>query len=655
MITLEQHLIEKIHPEVSPLWAVADGDGLFRNDAVDRLLSERGAEVLLYEDPMAFRHRYEHKIRPRLHSADPGCHVIVIDPRTDGFNRLPADIYEACHQFEVTIGDLFPSLSRKVLIGLEPAMLGKLWENRNQFPAFVLGDRDTADLVLRVGYRIETSFIGSFQDLVHVLIDLHFSGRRLPEILARRLEEVIDSPEVLPYDLQRIVESPAEFWRFLQNEWESWVASNGTGVIKDFLVPAVDFTENRVRVWVDNLFLEGFLEPIPAHRAKQTLPQSWCRVGVASLPSRTTNDDLVKQRNHLVSEIPEDGADYKEWLRFAQGYSSHVAAAFAVDPSADDTEAFWRELWNPLDKRFQSFARSRMESLGSLPPTRPVLAHHISQFLARRVMADRKVALLVLDGLSLSQWKVVRRELERSVENLLISDDACFTFAPSVTNVCRQAIYAGESPVFFETTVSRTDQDEKRWRAFWDSSCGRPVRCAHHNVEGREKDLDVLAPTLDSGNQAVGITIRMPDEIVHGAKQGWRSIIGELKLWARSRFLQDLIKMILNAGYELYITSDHGNIEAVGEGSPSQGVLVDRSGQRVRIYKDEMILNNTIKELNGRAFRWNGKLLPAGYLPLIHCGRGAFVQSGQSLVCHGGCSLDELVIPFIEISKSKNS
>ena len=654
MSTLADYLIEKIHPEISPLWAVADGDGLFRNDAVDRLLGERGAEVLLYDDPMAFRYRYEHQIRPRLESGDPGCHIIVIDPGSDGFRSLPADLYDSCHQIEVTVGDLFPRLSRNVLIGLEPAMLGKLWEKRDQFPATTFGDRDTADLVLRIVYRIDTTCIGDFQDLVHTLIDLHFAGRRLPDILAKRLEEVAGTVEIQQPDLQRIVRTPAAFWQFLQSEWEHWVTPDNTGSLKEFVFPAVSFTEDRVRVWIDNLFLEGILEPVPADRVKKDLPQQWCRVGVASAPSRTDSTELTKQREHLVDELPGDDADYKEWMRFAQGYSSHVAAAFAVDQSPGDTDAFWNELWYPLDDRFQSFARSRMESLGNLPPTRPVLAHHIPQFLARRVKAERKVALLVLDGLSLAQWKVVRRELERSMENLLISDDACFTLVPSVTNVCRQAIYAGELPVFFESTISRTDADGKRWKSFWDSSCGRPVRCAHFNVEGRDTDLKALLHAFDGGNRAVGITIRMPDEIVHGATMGWRGIIEQLKLWTRSSFLPTLIQTILDSGFELFLTSDHGNIEATGEGSVSQGVLADRKGERVRVYSDETILKHTASDLGDRACRWDGKFLPGGYLPLIHRGRGAFVQKGQQLVCHGGSSLDELVIPFIEISKSPN-
>jgi hypothetical protein len=661
MSTLAEYLIEKIHPDVSPLWAVADGDSLFRNDAVDRLLGECGAEVLLYEDPMAFRYRYEHQIRPRLESGDPGCHIIVLDPDLDGFHNLPADIYETCRRIEVTLGDLFPSLSRNVLVGLEPAMLGKLWEKRDQFPTTPLGDRDTADLVLRLGYRIEITFIGNFQDLVHILIDLHFTGRRLPNILAKRLEEAVGKEEIQSGDLQRLVRNPAAFWQYLQNEWELWVAPDNTvgpdktGSLREFVFPAVSFTEDRVRVWVDNLFLEGLLEPVPADRVTNPLPQPWCRVGVAATPSRPDSTELTKQREHLVSELPGEDADYKDWLRFAQGYSSHVAAAFAADQSAGDTEAFWNELWSPLDERFHSFACSRLESLGSLPPTRPVLAHHIPQFLARRVKANKKIALLVLDGLSLAQWKVVRRELEHAMMDLLISDDACFTLVPSVTNVCRQAIYAGELPVFFESTIGRTDVDEKRWKAFWDSSCGRPVKCAHHNVEGRDTDLDVLLASLEGGNRAVGITIRMPDEIVHGATMGWRGIMAQLKLWTQSSFLTTLIQATVDSGFELFLTSDHGNIEAIGDGSVSQGVLADRKGERVRVYGDETILNHTASGLGDRAFRWEGKFLPGRCLPLIHRGRGAFVQKGQPLVCHGGASLDELVIPFIEISRTAKS
>jgi hypothetical protein len=125
---------------------------------------------------------------------------------------------------------------------------------------------------------------------------------------------------------------------------------------------------------------------------------------------------------------------------------------------------------------------------------------------------------------------------------------------------------------------------------------------------------------------------------------------GQISLWARQSFLSNTIKTILDAGYELYLTADHGNLESVGDGTIPQGVLVERSGQRVRIYRDPTIFEHTAAQLGERAERGSSKMLPPTYLPLIHSGRGAFVTNGQVIVTHGGTSLDELVIPFVELS-----
>jgi hypothetical protein len=655
MNTLEEHLIQKIHAEVSRLWAVADGDGLFRNDEVARLLSERGAEVVQFEDPMAFRFIYEHEIRPRIDSGAPGCHVIVFEPGNDGSRCLPADIYETSHKIEVALGDVFPTLSRKVMRDLEPSVVSMFWEKKDQIPAVSLGDRDTADLVLRIGYRIDTTLISSFQDLVHALTVLHFSGRHLPETLASRLEQVAGGPFIYGGIIPGLIRSPGAFWEFLQHRWEDWLIPSDEKGVKDLSAPSLSFEDSCMRVLVDNLFSEGFLTPLPATAATKELPHEWCRVGIASKGAADDNAELAEKHLRLIEAIPAEDASYQEWLRYCFKYSSHVAALFSQDRTPDLTDAFWGELWDPLDARFHEFAKCRMESLQNLPPTRPVVGHHIAPFLARRVRANKKVALLVLDGLSLSQWKAVRRELEGAIPGMVASEDACFTLVPSVTNVCRQTIYSGELPVFFEPTITRTDVDGKRWRSFWDGACDKPVKSQHLNIEGQDTDLQAVRDAIDSNPVALGITIRMPDEIMHGATMGWRGMFEQIRLWGRQKFLAGAIGAILDAGYELFLTSDHGNIEAKGEGSPSQGVLVDRSGQRQRTYNDPTIFAHSATQIGSRAYPFQSKSLPASYLPLIHTGRGAFVYSGQSLVCHGGMSLDEMVIPFIQLSAAKHS
>jgi len=42
MMSLEEAIVAKVHPDVASLWAVADTDGLFRSDTVGRLLAEPG-------------------------------------------------------------------------------------------------------------------------------------------------------------------------------------------------------------------------------------------------------------------------------------------------------------------------------------------------------------------------------------------------------------------------------------------------------------------------------------------------------------------------------------------------------------------------------------------------------------------------------------
>lgn len=648
MSSLEEHLIAKIHPEVSPLWAVADSDGLFRNDEVARLLASRGAGILVYDDPMAFRFRYEHEVRPRLESGDPGCHVVVVDPGNDGLRCLPADIYLASRPIEVALGDLFPSLSRNILRDLEPGILSGLWDKRHQFPGHVLGERDTSDLVLRLAYRIEPAFLNSLQDLVQILVGIHFSGTRLPDVLALRLEQIAGPLTGQMGGLRDMIRNPAAFWQFLQKKWERWLIPPADAEVQDYAVGEISFDDSQLRVWMDNLFVEGHLKPLETTPVK--LPHPWCSVGVAIKDEDALCNELAAMRRRLADEIPDAATGYKEWLHFAHRYSAHVASTFSRDLRAEETTAFWNDLWAPMNEQFAQFVRSRLESLCNLPPTRPVLAHHIARFLARRAAGGTKVAMLVLDGLSLSQWRIIRGELERKMPALRMSDNACFTMIPSVTNVGRQCIYSGELPVFFGATIERTDTDAKRWKTFWDGAMGRPVRSVHLNVEGADADFPTVADVIDLGATALGITVRMPDEIVHGATMGWRGISEQISLWTRQSFLGNTIQAILEAGYELYLTADHGNLESVGEGTIPQGVLVERTGQRARIYRDSTIIGHTASQLGARVERTKSKMLPPNYLPLIHTGRGAFVTSGNTIVTHGGMSLDELVIPFIEIS-----
>ena len=650
MITWESQLIERIHPDIAPLWAVEDADGLFRSDKVTRLLADRGADIVLFDDPLMFRYFYEAEMRSRLESGEPCCYVIVLNEHPEGFRRLPSDVYQASRKLEVALGDVFPRLSRKVLRDLDPTILGRLWEKRDQIPGNTLSDKETADLILRLGFRIEPTLIESFTDIIRSLIELHFNGQRLPEAIAARLEQIGAGIPGKPGNIGELIREPARFWEFMQVEWETWLA--GETAVQDRLHDRVPFEDNRIRVFVDNLFTEGLLTPIVLPPSSRKLPLEWCRIGVADHSAKLASDELIKQREALAKTLPDEDASYQDWLRFANRYSSYVAAWFSADRPQAKTAEFWDQFWTPMDNRFQHWVVRNLDGLHNLPPTRPVVTHHIPKFLARKVSAGDKVILLVLDGLSFSQWKLLKPDFDSAHDDILISEDLCFSLLPSITNVCRQAIYSGELPIYFEKTIARTDTDGRRWKFWWDSALSRITRSSHFVVQGQHSDLGVIRDAIAQTPQALGITVTMPDEMMHGATMGWRGLFDQIRLWASHSFLKEVISASLSAGYKVFLTSDHGNLEAVGTGSPSEGVLVDRCGQRVRIYQDSTLRDHSALALQAKAAPWHSKILPQGYLPLIHTGRGAFTTPDSLLVCHGGASLDELVVPFIEFSRA---
>ena len=74
-------------------------------------------------------------------------------------------------------------------------------------------------------------------------------------------------------------------------------------------------------------------------------------------------------------------------------------------------------------------------------------------------------------------------------------------------------------------------------------------------------------------------------KLMHGAVMGDRQLAVDVRSWAQHGFLDALVGNATDHGYEVWITADHGNVEAVPLGSPKfEGVGVEQSGHRIRWY-----------------------------------------------------------------------
>jgi hypothetical protein len=149
-----------------------------------------------------------------------------------------------------------------------------------------------------------------------------------------------------------------------------------------------------------------------------------------------------------------------------------------------------------------------------------------------------------------------------------------------------------------------------------------------------------------------GMVIDKVDKIMHGIQLGSAGMHNQVKQWAEHGILLNLIEYLHVKGFKVFICSDHGNIEADGCGRPAEGALVESRGQRVRIYSDDH-LRTRVKNQFTEAIEWPSIGLPENIKPLIAAGRTAFVRDGEKIVSHGGISLEEVIVPFIEVMNNE--
>ena len=128
-----------------------------------------------------------------------------------------------------------------------------------------------------------------------------------------------------------------------------------------------------------------------------------------------------------------------------------------------------------------------------------------------------------------------------------------------------------------------------------------------------------------------------------------------MRVWLEGygRQVEKVIESLLARGFTVYLTSDHGHVEARGFGRPSEGLAVDTRGRRARIYSDRRAADNVQRSFSETILWSHDGLLPNGenaVWVLMPQGRSAFDTFNETVVTHGGPTLDEMVVPLLTIT-----
>lgn len=631
-----EKIINQISTQSSPLVIVQDLENILDEEVIMKRLIENGYYVIRYENSVEFRYIYEQKIRFK----DDVSSVLVIANKDIS---LPYEHEKEAISIKLDMRSIFPRFSSKVMNKMSRETFEILYSLHDSYRGNDT-EYETIDYIVKNFYRMPYDIIDSEVDLYKNLLSIHHKFGDLPEIISEFLYKRWVTQYQFNYlPLKKLIQSSSFFFQYVEKEWKNFVLSLYNSSIDTLDDPEQVKNENpmkdkELRWKLNELFLEGKLNKVTGINISE-LP-NWMHFGIEHA---TLDENIHKKLDYLEKEINKlliQAERYSDWLKLMYILAEYNYHSVLNDRSNED-------VLNEVNKKFQLWMLEQYHSLTSMPPyPRAQMVHHVPHVINHNKKDNEKIALLVLDGMSYAQWVFIKNRLQSP--KISFEDHGIFAWVPTLTSVSRQSIFSGKIPLKFANNITTTNFEEKKWKAFWEEHGVLSQYVAYQRGLGTEKYKKLNLHGLNRKQTKIyGLVIDALDQFSHNATLGEKSVMSDLNIWLEEGYLKKVLDDLHEEGFTVYITSDHGNTNAVGIGRISEGVLVDQKGERVRIYSDDTLYNNSAKELP--TIKWSNVGLPDDYYVLLSKYNEAFVPKNKQVITHGGISIEEVIVPFAKV------
>jgi hypothetical protein len=197
--------------------------------------------------------------------------VVVLRGEANDLDSLPYDLLRTGRKLSFGLANLLPKLSYPVVAALGSSDLDALYGAQSAHAPDRLGENATRDFVLQHVFGIVAPLVKATSDLLRVLLRRHYKEWEVPETLDERLVDLLRrSRRFKDWPLEEIVPSRVAFLSFLQERWPIFLdrlaRSEGYEIKEPPAAYKVQspgpkelpFDNADVRVYIDNLFLEGY-------------------------------------------------------------------------------------------------------------------------------------------------------------------------------------------------------------------------------------------------------------------------------------------------------------------------------------------------------------------------------------------------------------
>ncbi|MFD1552261.1 two-component system response regulator [Putridiphycobacter roseus] len=462
---------------------------------------------------------------------------------------------------------------------------------------------------------------------------------------------------------------------FLDENMPGYSGLETLALIKDSnpLVPVIMITKSEE----EHIMEEAIGGQISDYLIKPVNPNQI----LLSLKKNLNTKELVSQKNtsdyqtefRQIGMRLNDRLDFEEWKEV---YKTLVNWEVKLESSGDNgMEEVFDMQKKDANTQFCKYIESNYEDWVTGEEEGPIMSNNLLEKKVFNVVGKEPVFLIVIDNLRFDQWKILQPLISEyfNVE----SEELYYSILPTATQYARNAMFAGLMPIEIEKKhpdlwLNENDEGGKNMHeeALLAANLkrhGKQVKMSYHKVI----KLDFARRMVDKFNDLLNndfnvLVYNFVDMLSHARTE--MEVIKELaddeaayraltKTWFEHSPLKEMLQKIAAKKIKTFLTTDHGTIKV---DNPVQ-IIGDRQTNTNLRYKVGKNLNYKEKEVSVFKSPKNIKLpqenMSSSYVFAKENDFFAYPNNYnhyanyyKNTFQHGGISLEEVIIPFIELT-----
>ena len=541
---------------------IADQESLFEYEELQQAFENDGFKLITCKTALAVRLAFELQVRE---STDK---YLIIAP--SNYFPLP-DIEMLVHFQALGLTKLFPNLDAKAIKGLSFNALCLL---SNIKPYEELSHDKTLKFLLENLYNVDFDTLTNSkakERILNALITVLLEKNGINEPLTKFLSTITKPyfPALVTKGLTKI-----NLVHFIQEQWQSFVDKGNS---------ELDFNESLLNKSLGYLFAFEYLKPVQVSPKKYESFAKPLKIGIFVDQQGHNDNELEGLIEYLKQqlEIIEDIAD--QWFKIIQ-IMANAKLKYLLSEN-EELKGNYQRIENSFNIRFQRFVDNTYGSLFSLSGVRkPVVVSRILEHINAK--PAKKKALLVIDGMNYWQWNILGKALSNA--DIIFTSNASLAFIPTITAWSRQAIFKGDKP----DLSADNSKEAKLFETYW---LNQGVPSFQIDFKKFSVNDPIAIESITADTTILGLVCNDLDDIMHGSILGNGQLKTSTEQWIVKSKIVNTISALKAKGFQIYITADHGNIEATGLKNLT---LKDKLGALSRGKRHLHFTNETLLDLS---------------------------------------------------------